>query len=40
MTSTRDARAAGISDARIAAATRIAAAPAIGSAPGMRTSWM
>ena len=39
-TSTRDARAAGIIDARIAAATRIAAAPATGSAPGVRTSWM
>ena len=39
ITSTRDARAAGISDARIAAATRIAAAPTIGSAPGIRTSW-
>jgi trehalose 6-phosphate synthase len=36
MTSMRDARAAGISDARIAAATRIAAAPAIGTAPGSR----
>jgi hypothetical protein len=33
MTSTRDARAAGSSDARIAAATRIVAAPAMGSAP-------
>jgi trehalose 6-phosphate synthase len=36
MTSMRDARAAGISDARIAAATRIAAAPATGTAPGSR----
>ena len=40
MTSTRDARAAGISDARIAAATRIAAAPAIGTAPGSRRPGM
>lgn len=32
MTSTRDARAAGSSDARIAAVTRTMAAPAIGSA--------
>ena len=39
MTSTREARAAGISDARTAAATRTTAAPAIGIAPGMRTSW-
>jgi trehalose 6-phosphate synthase len=36
MTSTRDARAAGISDARIADATRIAAAPATGTNPGSR----
>jgi trehalose 6-phosphate synthase len=36
MTSMRDARAAGMSDARIAAATRIAAAPATGTAPGSR----
>jgi trehalose 6-phosphate synthase len=36
MTSMRDARAAGISDARIAAATRIAAAPATGTTPGSR----
>ena len=35
ITSTRDARAAGISDARIAAATRIAAAPTIGTRPGI-----
>jgi trehalose 6-phosphate synthase len=36
MTSMRDARAAGISDAKIAAATRIVAAPATGTAPGKR----
>ena len=36
-TSTRDARAAGISEARIAAPTSTAAAPRIGSAPGSRT---
>ena len=35
MTSTRDARTAGKSDARIAAAARSAAAPAIGSTPGI-----
>ena len=35
ITSTREARAAGISDARIAAATRITAAPSSGSAPGI-----
>ena len=40
MTSTREARAAGISDASTAAATRIIAAATIGSAPGMRTSSM
>ena len=40
MTSTRDARAAGTSDARIAAATRIVTALTMGSAPGMRMSGM
>jgi hypothetical protein len=39
-TSTRDARAAGTSEADTAATTRIAAAAAIGSAPGTRTSSM
>ena len=39
-TSMRDARAAGISDAAIAAATSTAAAPTAGRMPGMRTSWM
>ena len=38
ITSTRDARAAGTSDASTAAITRIIAAPAIGTRPGMRTS--
>jgi multisubunit Na+/H+ antiporter MnhG subunit len=40
MTSTRDARAAGTSDASTAATTRIIAAAAIGTAPGIRTSSM
>ena len=40
MTSTREARAAGSSDARIAAATSTPAAAAIGSAPGILTSVM
>jgi hypothetical protein len=40
MTSMREARAAGMSDATTAAATRIAAAPRIGSAPGIRTPWI
>ena len=38
MTSTRDARAAGISEASTAAARRTIAAPARASAPGIRTS--
>ncbi len=40
MTSTRDARAAGTSDASTAETTRIIAAATIGNAPGTRTSSM
>src|SRR5436190_23834299 len=40
MTSIRDALAAGISDATVAAATRIIAAAAIGSGPGIWTFGM
>ena len=40
ITSTRDALAAGISDARIAAATSTAAAPTIGTTPGISISVM